>query len=174
VPRRGLYLVDKDGFEYGFSADMAKHTNLYAVMRDGKRVPWTGSPPVQGVPATDVVLADDRFPTEQELLAAKELGRRGGRDQQAEQVAMQAQQMQVGRTGPGVEGNEYDDPADAALAVPPGLPSVAGGTGAKPSDYAADQVITLTSGQGSAPPPPPPLPAAGLRRPVPPIRPGAK
>ena len=160
-----LYLVDQAGFEYGFNADMAKHTGLYAVMRDGVRVPWTGSPPVQGGPSTNVVLADDKFPTEAELLQAKALSQRSGQDLQAEQVAMAAQAKQAGQGAsppgsvrvpqaqvPSVEGNDIEANEVGAEPVATGRvepPSTVGGMA--PADYEADMPLNPA-------PPAPPLP----------------
>jgi hypothetical protein len=168
-PKGELYLVDQAGFEYGFNADMAKHTTLYAVMRDGVRVPWTGSPPVQGGPQSNVLLADDKFPTEAELLQAKALSQRSGQDLQAEQVAMAAQANQAGQGAampgsvripqaqtPSVEGNDIEAgaaPIAGAEPVATGRvepPSTVGGT--PPADYEADMPLN------PAPMPAPPLP----------------
>jgi hypothetical protein len=162
-----LYLIDKDGFRYGFNADMAKHTNLYAVMQDGVRVPWTGSPPVQGGPASTVVLAEDKFPTEAELLQAKALQQQSSRDKQAEQIAMAAQAAQSGQGGsmpgsvripqaqpvPSVEGNEYEAVEIAPEAVEGRMepPSTVGGT-VPVSDYQADMPLNPAP---AAPPLPP-------------------
>lgn len=70
---RGLYLIDRNGTEYGFNEDMAKHTDLYAVMQDGKQVPWKGTPKITGGDTSAAMMTGDRFPTEQELLAARQL-----------------------------------------------------------------------------------------------------
>jgi hypothetical protein len=106
-------------------------------------------------------LAEDKFPTEAELLQAKALQQQSSRDKQAEQIAMAAQAAQSGQGGPmpgsvripqarsvpSVEGNEYE----AVEVAPEGRvepPSTVGGI----SDYQADMPLNPAP---AAPPLPP-------------------
>lgn len=102
------YLIDKDGFEYGYNVDMAKHTDLYMVMEDGKPVAFAGTPSLYKASLSGV-LAGDRLPTEAELLAARRL---------------------LDRHAATATSPEEDEPAPALPSVPP--PSLPKSSVAKP------------------------------------------
>jgi hypothetical protein len=107
-----LYLVDKDGHRYAFNADMAQHTNLYAVMKDGVRVRYQGAPSLTPSSGASGMVAGDRAPTEAELLAARDLLARHDH-QQGDQIAMSAA---AARQAPS---RDQDQQGDAARPPPP-------------------------------------------------------
>jgi hypothetical protein len=167
MPMKGRYLVDKDGFEYGYNEDMARHTNLYAVMEDGRRVSFQGGPSLKADTGKMTgVLGGDRMPTEQELMAAKQLVARYD-DGMSNQIAMSAlAKQEERRTAPPPEA-EAEAGADAGTA-----PDAASRGKTPPPDQHNPQVHaeeTLILGDYVADAPaPPPIPKR--RIPPPPTR----
>jgi len=113
MPLQGRYLIDKDGTEYRFNEAMAAHTNLYAVMENGRRVPYQGTPSLKPSNEVTGVLAGDRMPSEAELLAARQLLARYDQ-QQGDDIAMQGLAEQTRRQA---EQQRQQDHAQAARNV---------------------------------------------------------
>jgi hypothetical protein len=112
----GRYLIDKEGTEYRFNADMAKHTDLYAVMEGGRRIPYKGSPNVNpNADRSSEVLTGDRMPTEEELLAAKALIQKY-EGSIGDSIVMQAQAAQAARV------SQQQQQATAEAAMGPSAP----------------------------------------------------
>jgi hypothetical protein len=104
-----LYLVDREGVEYGFSPDMAMHRDLYAVMRDGEEVEWKGVNDL--VPSRSRNVVAREAPSPEEVRAAHEVLVRAEKLQPQVGVADAARSAREGGGRPTTPVSDHEDPA---------------------------------------------------------------